>query len=313
MKHLFILNPTAGSGRRTEQAKTEIARVMSAQGDDWELYETQGVLDAKRKVRMDADAGTPLRVYACGGDGTLNECVNGAAGIPTVAVTHYPTGTGNDFIKTFGAGSRHFFDLTSLMDAVALPIDLIDVSGRLGINICSVGFDARIASSVHRYKTLPLIGGKTAYRVSLFTNLLLGVGQRFTLEISGKTTEQDFTLICACNGKSYGGTFTPVPEAKPDDGLMEILLLKSVSRLAVANLVKRYAEGRYRELPQIIKHVQGDAFTVSARHKFPVNLDGEVLYMQEAVFRMLPGGVQFFAPRQALPARESEKTTNYSW
>ena len=60
-------------------------------------------MDACRKIEQEAAAGQPLRVYACGGDGTLNECVCGAVGCDNVAVTHYPCGTGNDFVRCFGA------------------------------------------------------------------------------------------------------------------------------------------------------------------------------------------------------------------
>jgi len=299
MKHLFILNPTAGGGKRTEQVRTEILETMETQSDPWELYETQGIQDATRKVSEAAATGEPLRVYACGGDGTLNECVNGAVGQPHVALTHFPAGTGNDFIKTFTTGTEHFFKLQNLLDPQEMAVDIMEVGGRYGINICSVGLDARIAADVHQYSGLPGVKGKTAYFLSLFANIGKGIARPFEVEVGGVNYNQKFTLICLCNGRSYGGAFTPVPEALPNDGLFDILLVDKISRAGALGLVQKYAAGRYREIPKLIAHVQNTEMTIRSDRKFPVNVDGEILYMQEATFRLLPAALRFFAPKQA--------------
>ncbi|MCE6983484.1 lipid kinase, partial [Pseudomonas frederiksbergensis] len=89
-------------------------------------------------------------VYACGGDGTLNECVNGAVGHDNVAVTHFPCGTGNDFIKMFGEEKDRFFDLSDLVRGEVRPLDVMECCGRYAVNICSVGIDARIGTEVHQ-------------------------------------------------------------------------------------------------------------------------------------------------------------------
>ena len=299
MKHLFILNPVAGGGRRTEQVREEILDTMGAQSDPWELYETQGLADATRKVMEAADLGEPLRVYACGGDGTLNECVNGAVNKPHVAVTHFPAGTGNDFIKTFGTGKEAFFNLKSLLDPQEMSIDVINAGGRYGINICSVGLDARIAADVHQYSGLPGVSGKAAYVLSMFTNIGKGIARRFEVEISGEQYDQKFSLICLCNGRSYGGAFTPVPEAMPNDGLMDILLVNKVSRAGALGLVQKYAAGRYREIPKLIRHMQDRQMRICAARPFAVNIDGEILYMQDVTFELIPGALRFFAPKGA--------------
>jgi len=299
MKHLFVLNPVAGGGRRTAEARAEIQRVMQNSGKIWELYETTGHLDAMEKVRKEAETGEPLRVYACGGDGTLNECVNGVVGKAQAAVTHFPTGTGNDFIKTFSKGKEHFFDLERLLDGEEMALDIIDVGNRYGINICSVGLDARIGGDVHKYSAWPLIRGKGAYLVSLLANTARGIAEPFEVEIAGKAERRKFTLICACNGRSYGGAFTPVPEALPDDGQLDILLVSKVSRFGVLNLVNRYAQGRYREIPQLIIHFEERELTIRAAREFVLNVDGEILQKSEVTFRLLPGAVNFFAPREA--------------
>ena len=299
MKHLFILNPVAGGGLRTGQVRTDIIKTMTDRSDEWELYETRGIQDATRKVREAAASGEELRVYACGGDGTLNECVNGVAGNPHAAVTHFPAGTGNDFIKTFSTGSQSFFNLESLLDPREIMLDIVEVQGRYGINICSVGLDARIAADVHKYSRLPGVKGKTAYYLSLLANVCKGIAKPFEVDVCGQIHNRKFSLICLCNGRSYGGAFTPVPEALPNDGLLDILLVEKISRAGVLSVVKAYADGQYRRFPKLITPMQGTEMTVRAEHEFAVNVDGEILYMKEAAFRLLPEAIRFFAPKDA--------------
>ena len=299
MKHLFILNPVAGGGRRISVGRASIVKTMEQQADTWEIYETQAPEDATRKVKQAAEDGTPLRVYACGGDGTLNECVNGAIGHANVAVTTFPMGTGNDFIKTFSKGREHFYHLPSLLAGRTIALDVIDVGGRYGINICSVGLDARIGADVHKYSNLPLIQGKRAYVASLIANVMQGIANDYTVTVGGKTYAQQFTLLCACNGRSYGGTFTPVPDALPDDGLLDILLVKQVSRLKIAQLVGKYAKGRYREIPQLIEHVRDTSITIQAAEDFTISIDGEILTRRAVTFTLQPKAVQFIIPQAA--------------
>mgnify|MGYP001705535948 CR=1 FL=1 len=92
-----------------------------------------GVLPLPELARAAAERGEPVRIYACGGDGTLNEAVNGAAGFANAAVTNVPKGTGNDFLKIFGADYRsRFSDLAALADGPQACFDLMDCKGRLG-------------------------------------------------------------------------------------------------------------------------------------------------------------------------------------
>ena len=177
MKHLFIVNPAAGGGDRTAEVAAQARRVLARRCAEYEIYTTAGPMDAAEKVAAEAERSGELRVYACGGDGTLNECVNGAAGRENVALAHYPMGTGNDFIKCFGHDPERFRNLEALVEGEARPLDLIDCNGRAAVNICSVGVDARIGTDVHKYSGLPVLGGATGYVTSTAVNLFKGVGR----------------------------------------------------------------------------------------------------------------------------------------
>ncbi|MBQ5515178.1 MAG: acylglycerol kinase family protein, partial [Oscillospiraceae bacterium] len=99
MRHLFIVNPKAGG--YSDDIQDRIKDAMSGRIAEYEIYITERPMDAAEKVKREALKGGELRIYACGGDGTLSECAHGAAGYSNAAVTHFPTGTGNDFIKSF--------------------------------------------------------------------------------------------------------------------------------------------------------------------------------------------------------------------
>ena len=298
MKHLFVLNPVAG-GKQGNFADTEqeIRRFVGELDDHCEIYVTKAPMDACRKVAEEAELNENLYVYACGGDGTLNECVNGAAGHGNTAVTHYPCGTGNDFIRMFGrADTGKFRDLHLLMRGVIRPIDLIDCNGRYGINICSVGIDARVARDVHKYSKIPVIGGATGYVISLLLNVIKGVKQNLSISLDTGTIVKDITLVCACNGRYYGGGFNPVPDAIPDDGILEYLIVDGVSRLKVAQIVRKYSKGLFRELDDVITHIRGGHMEIESDREFVVNIDGEIIASRKISLNLIPKGVNFIFP-----------------
>ena len=303
MRHLFIVNPVAGGKKnRHKDLIAAIGDAMAKQPDPYELYVTQAPLDACDKITREAESAEPLRVYGIGGDGTLNECVNGAAGKPHVSVTHFPCGTGNDFVKMFGKeDAAKFTDLTALLSGFERPMDLIEVQtesggSRYGLNICSIGIDARIGTDVHKYSAIPVIGGATGYVVSMAVNLIRGVNQRFRISDGKTETDGSFALVCACNGRFYGGGFNPVPGAMPDDGVLDFLVVRAVSRLKFLRIVGKYAKGRFKEIGDIITYIRGNLLSIKCAEEMAVNVDGELLRTKEVTFRLVRHGVNFLFP-----------------
>ena len=216
MKHLFIINPAAGKKETTQ----ELEALLDALSVPHEVVYTREAGDAQRLAETAARTGEPLRIYACGGDGTLNEVVNGVAGLDHVAVTCVPKGTGNDFLKLFGPGYRKlFYDLERLAAGPQTAFDLMDCNGKLGLDVACAGVDARIAADVHRYKDWRFVSGMGAYCLSLLENILWkGIDRPMTVRM-GDISWQDrpTAILCVCNGRHYGGGFMPVADAMPED------------------------------------------------------------------------------------------------
>ena len=296
MKHLFIVNPTAGGHDATNEVTAKVQAAFQNRSDPYEIYVTTGPRDATRKIRTELSADDELRVYACGGDGTFNECVNGAALQTNAAVTPFPTGTGNDFCRQFGADAALFQDLNALLDGTVHEIDLISCNGSYSANICSVGIDARIGTSVHKYSGIPVIGGAGGYVISAVVNAFKGISSNMHVRCGRFEAEARHSLVCACNGRFYGGGFNPSRDAMMDDGLMDVYIVKQVSLLTFARLIKKYADGHADELPQYITHLQGTDLYIEFDGEDVINLDGEALYADTVSMHLLPKALRLIVP-----------------
>ena len=294
MKHLFIINPAAGSRDRTEEYRKKIEAVCGSL--DYRIEVSQAPGQCRDLAKAAAQTGEEYRIYACDGDGTLNEVASGAAGYENVAVTAFAGGSGNDFIRMFDR-PEVFSDLRQLLDAKEDTFDLIRCNDDYSLNICSVGLDARIGTDVSRYKRLPLLHGFRAYAASTVVNVIKGISEHYVIEVNGQVIDGDKTMICACNGRFYGGGFNPVPDADPSDGLMDVLVVEKVSRLQVPGVVGKYKAGRYKELPHLVRHYRTDRLKVICDKPTPVNLDGELRTYQEVEFSIAPEKIRFFYPK----------------
>ena len=294
--HLFIINPAAGSYNRTEEASAIIHKVCRARKLDYEIRVSTAPGECARIAREACEEGRELRIYACGGDGTLNEVVSGVAGHDNAAVTVYSGGSGNDFVKLFDE-PKAFFDLNRLMDADEATFDLIQCNDTLALNICSVGLDARIGTDVSNYKRLPLLQGFRAYAASTVVNVIRGIAEHYVVEINGETIDGNQTFICVCNGRYYGGGFNPIPEADPSDGMLDVLVVKGISRLQVPMAIGKYKDGRYKELGHLATYYKTDKVVIRCDKPTPINVDGELRIAETVEMSVAKEKIRFFYPK----------------
>ena len=297
MRHLFIINPAAGKKSSTAELEGQLNKLAFPH----EVVYTEAAGDAERLARKAALTGEPVRIYACGGDGTLNEVVNGAAGYPNAAVTCVPKGTGNDFLKIFGENYRSlFYDIDALSRGEEAEFDLIDCNGRLGIDVACAGVDARIAADVHRYKGLFFAHGMGAYVMSLIENIFFkGICRPMRVRMGEREFSGDTAILCICNGRHYGGGFMPVAEAMPDDGVLDMLLVPKVSLFTFVRLVGEYAKGHYKKYPQLIYDYHGREVTFSSDRPITTVVDGEVMEDTAFTVRLSQKKLRFFYPAGA--------------
>ena len=298
MKHVFIINPNAGKYDSRQRIYDMADALREKHGLDVQCILTKKQGHATELARRLCDSGEELRFYACGGDGTVNEVANGVIGYDNAAMTVIPVDTGNDFLKNFGGAAPLFADAENLWDGPQFPMDAIDVNGRIALTIACSGIDARVAADVHKYSESPLLDGKTSYIASLAVNFLFkGIASHWTVTLDDEVIEDDFSLVAVCNGRYYGGGFMPVAEARMDDGVLNTLVVKKVSRVTFARFVGPYSKGGYSKFPEYAHCSTPQVIRIhSEKPDIVTCLDGECMTNSDVTIRMSEKKLNFFGP-----------------
>ncbi len=282
MKHIFIINPAAGKSDQSKQlAKTVNELFLNGKvSGTYRIEITHGVHDATRIAKEYANSAEPVRIYCCGGDGTLNEVVNGIAGYDHVELAPIPIGSGNDFVKSFGEHAHsHFLDLEGMVNAPSRKIDLLEVDGFFSINVINMGLDSSIAENMSKFKRLPLIKGHQAYDLSVLYCFLTSIKNSFELIADGvRLPYKNFTFSVMANGQYYGGSYKAAPLSDMQDGLIDLVLIPSISRLKILQLMNIYKRGEHlqEKYQHIIHYQQCKEVQIEADHEINVCIDGEI-------------------------------------
>jgi len=298
MKHIFIINPKSGKKDSTEY----ISNYLKENHSDlnYELYTTKEVGDAIRFVKEQCNNKTePITFYACGGDGTLNEVVNGVFGYNDVYITVYPCGSGNDFIKVFGK-ENYFKDLSNLINGKTKKIDVLNMNGRYSINMCNLGFDGAVAYNMIKFKRWPLVSGKGAYNIALVYSLIFKMKHKCKIYIDDKEVFDGKMLLTAVgNGLCCGGGYYCLPKADVEDGLIDIVYVKTISRFKFIGLVGKYKDGTYIGDPKYdnyMKYTKCKSVKLVSDKPIAYSIDGECDISKEININIEPKAINFIVP-----------------
>ena len=244
-----------------------------------------------------------MRVYACGGDGTLNEVVCGAAEKENVSVCPVPLGSGNDFIKYFEDIPREdFLDLGACVRGDTVSCDLLKVEGHYCLNIASVGLDAVTAARQKKVKKIPLISGPFAYKIALFYSFLSAMKNPIRLEVDGKEENVgngNVTIAAAGNGRFYGGGFKATPTANISDGYIDFIAIPTISRLKFLKYVGDYQKGLHMEsMKDILFYRRCKKIRMLFPKPLVVQADGEIFELKDPEIEILPGALNLILPKQ---------------
>lgn len=299
MKHVFIVNPTAGKGDTLASIRKSLDQ---KQDFEYEIYVTSKAGDAtdyvaKRCEETDDD----IRFYSCGGDGTLNEVASGCVGHSNAIVALYPSGSGNDFVKYYG-GKDNFLNLDNLIEGIETKIDIIKVGDRYAVNACHFGLDSAVARKMNQVRHKKIIGGKNAYNTGVFYALLTAMKTKCKVIGDGEELNDDKILLCTiANGKYVGGSYLSAPRSKNDDGYLEVCCIKPVAIIKFLRLIKVYKAGTHLDREDLKKYIEyrrcKNVEIIGGQKNFAISLDGEVVEGERFTVETLEKELRFIIPK----------------
>ena len=310
MKHVFIINPTAGK-TDSRQKIYDMAEALRTKHDlDVQCILTKKQGHATEIAQRLCDSGEELRFYACGGDGTVHEIANGLAGKQSPMMI-IPLGTGNDFAKKIYGTKK--INVENVIKAFGFyngkprydvkPIDLIDYNGEKCINVMSFGLDTKVETIGRKIAgRIPFLGHK-AYDIAVVPVLLQPLHYNISFDITcvNKDTgeeyrmtekDKDYVLFAICNASYYGGGFCPAPNSVLDDGLLNFVLVDGLSLPRALPLIPKYSNGTASE--QTCGEIYHTGYIKSGKIwmenglPLPGNCDGENFDYNELYFKVEP-------------------------
>lgn len=303
MTHLFILNSFAGTKNATPELEEKIKALRS--NDDIAIEYTTCQGDATAIARRYAERGEPLRVYACGGDGTANEALHGLVDHDNVALGVIPVGTGNDYVRSLGRAHEDFLDLDKMVNGTTITVDLLKCNDRYALNVISVGYDCEVADRAQKNKRWPLMSGSFAYKLAIVQCLFTKRKHTFTPYADGKKIlpKQGYKtqmLAVAAKGMYYGGGIKATPCAVLDDGLIDFMSIPTVPVTAFATLLGAFTRGEHIDNPKapFILHEKCRTLKLDNNGDIKVGIDGEMFVMENPVITVVPKAFSVIIPQE---------------
>ena len=301
MKHVFIINPA--SGHKDNEAEIRQALTDCNRLQECEIYKTTNPKDATEFVdtwcKRHQEA---VRFYACGGDGTLNEVIAGVIGHPEASVACYPCGSGNDFVKYYG-GKENFMNIQELMNADDITIDAMRVGDHYSINVTNFGFDTKVCLAMEKYRHSALFNGKNAYTAGLINAFFKGMRTRVNIVADGETICDSEILLCTVANCQYiGGSYRCAPYSSNHDGLLDICMVKPISRLQLLTLIGSYSKGEHLDNPKFkdfIVYRRVKQLQLKGENDFAITVDGETFSSPTVDIEVIPGSIRLALPAKA--------------
>ena len=307
MKHLIVANFKAGKNKNPDEFKKLIED--SFDGLDYEIYETTGprsVIPFLRKYLKDHKDET-VRVYACGGDGTIHEVVSAIAETKNAELAIYPVGTGNDFVKIYGGVDR-FLDFKKLIAAEAKTVDLSKLTGEsltepwYSINVINFGFDAMVGAIGNQNK---IKGKKDPYG---FGNAILpaickGRFNKIIVTADGEQLNKDKLLLASvAQGQWIGGEYHASPRSDNTDGLIDVIVCKTMTLFGLLiKLFGKYHDGKHLDTPSLAKKLsykRAKTVEITAASDVDICVDGEMIRGSHFKVECLPSSLKLAIPEE---------------
>ena len=306
MIYHFVLNPMSGKNakkaKKNVEAMTEKIRSACQKRQlSYRIYYTTSVGDATEYVRSMINTTKDRQRFICvGGDGTINEIVNSAPQLPNIEFGVIPNGSGNDFVRNF-TNTELFCDIDAQIDGETYPIDLIKYNDSYCVNMANIGFDCSVVKEAARLKKFKFVSPSLSYLFGVFVALFKRYGTNMKLIFDdGEVIEANLLLTAIANGRYCGGGFNSNPEALLDDGLIDIAIIKRVSRPTFMSLIGMYKKGTYLASEKAMRYItykRVPHFRMEFDGPIAVCIDGEIKGAKTIDFSVEKRVLNFVIPK----------------
>ena len=296
----FLVNP-ASDGGATGKRWPEIARRAADRGLTGDAFLSERP-EHLAELAHDAAAGGARLIVAVGGDGTVNEVVNGIAGLDDVELAIVHRGTGGDFVRTFGIPHKLEGALDVARGTTTRQIDLGRATyhswagpeaTRWFANIASAGLSGAVAKRVN--ETGKALGGKLSYAWSTLAVFARWRNAQVTVSVDGDERSGAMYDVIVANGRYLGGGMKICPDAEPADGLFDVLLIGDISKRDLVMTLPKIYRGTHLPHPRA-ELLRGARVSIAAPIPLPVQLDGEQPGTTPATFEVVPGALRLRVP-----------------
>lgn len=286
--YTFIVNPAAGNGHalKTERLLVDQLHKLNV---PHEFLHTDHPEHATELAKAASAQEGCQGVIAVGGDGTAYEVACGLmnSGVPFGII---PAGTGNDFIKTVGIPKKPLDALQAILDKQARPVDVGRLNGRMFLNVCGTGFDVQTLEYTQAAKKY--VRGIFPYLIGLVRAIFSYKPVHVQFTADGETQERDVLLCSIANGRFIGGGIPVCPDARPDDGMLDMVIVETKPRWKIPFYLPGLMMGKIDGF-KITTHKRCRQMTIVSKDMH-LNVDGEILYLDKAEFEVMPGKLLLF-------------------
>lgn len=298
MKHIFIINPYAGTIDYSERIRKILKRKENFEYLVFDTeYKGHETVLTERMCNLFADE--YIRFYACGGSGTFVNIVKGIRDFEKTEVAFFPCGLSYDFLKCFGCDQVHFHNINKLIEGEPLYVDLIDMGEHKAVNAFSTGVDSGVARDVDKFRMFSYIKSGIPYTISGIKNFILEHARNYKIEIDGKNYDGKYLLIYMGNGICYGNNYYPSTTANPCDGELEIILISPMTVFKLFKRIRYFAEGDTEEIQKFAKVIRGKQFVIQndSKGKMYCTVDGEGFEQDRVEGKILQGRLRMIVPK----------------
>lgn len=286
----FVINPSAGQGKY-ERIIHAIRKTLSDSNVQYDIKVLEYKGEATTIARQAAN--THDIVVAVGGDGTVNEVFNGLVGTQTVFGI-IPAGTGNGFARELGLPLEPAKACRVLVEGNVKRMDVGMVNGRYFLGTAGIGFDAMISKLAG--ERLGRLRGMWLYFVAGALVFYKYTPQLMDVNIDAEKLETTPLLIAVANTARYGGMALIAPDAKPDDGLLDVCIIRKMGIFRLLWHLPKLFTGKHVKLPDVSMY-KCKSITINASEPIPVHVDGEAIDSCSRVeFTLLPKAIKMLVP-----------------